>query len=167
MTEERKPVVCRCGQPMQMHEKRRRLKDGRIRYAVFYRCADGWESPKAVTHHPNGLEGARKEALLLATRRPPNLPLTKEQIMGMDDGNAVWYVPKDEREKTDSPLDCAGAIKELIDVYCEEAYLFAAKPTPADIDAARKISGAEQCISCGAPVPEGRQVCPICERKEE
>ena len=23
----------------------------------------------------------------------------------------------------------------------------------------------EKCIACGAPVPEGRQVCPLCEAK--
>ena len=29
----------------------------------------------------------------------------------------------------------------------------------------RWIIQSDQCVMCGAPVPEGRQVCPMCEAK--
>ncbi len=29
----------------------------------------------------------------------------------------------------------------------------------------RNVGGAETCVSCGETIPEGRQVCPGCERR--
>ena len=76
-------------------------------------------------------------------RRPPNLPLTKEQIMGMPDDDAAFIV---KRNCKDEDANCVRvwSIEEIkFDMTkglfnCNAQLVFAAKPTAADIKAARE-----------------------------
>lgn len=97
-------------------------------YERWYECRScGACSPRAIS------DGAAYEA---ATRHMPNLPLTKEQIMGMPDDDALWLV-----EKYDGTIHVQSVfVTDTSRRYplLELFYVFAAKPTPADIEAARK-----------------------------
>lgn len=76
-----------------------------------------------------------EDACAAATRRPPNLPLTKEQIMGMPDDDALWLIGQRCGSVT---VYSAGEIKREIKYYTDVAFAFSAKPAPDDIEAARK-----------------------------
>jgi hypothetical protein len=87
---------------------------------------------------------AIQAAYLAATRRPPNLPLTKEQIMAMQDDAAVWGVSvlRDNEGPDRITVASAAELKELLSDYPYTAFLegiyFAALPSSADIEAGRK-----------------------------
>ena len=153
MSEKRK-VTCPRGHEMHPFEKTRRVarntapstatifpntENEETEYAVYYRCDCGWESPKCITHHENGLDGARKEAYRLATLRPPNLPLTREQVEAMPDLAAVWVFVEERYKPTIITAEHAMLRYQGDTVlpFHSDAMLFAAPPTPADIEAAR------------------------------
>lgn len=98
---------------------------------VNYRCECGAESPIA-----DGMDAA----YIAANKRPENKPLSREQIMGMPGDDAVWYIHKYGGSLN---VICAkGAAYHYADYENKDtgncAIYFAAKPTPADIEAARK-----------------------------
>lgn len=74
-------------------------------------------------------------AYAAATSTPPNLPLTREQVEALPNDDAVWVYTK---TGTDAWVHSAYYAKEYL-VRCggDEIY-FAAKPTAAEVEAARK-----------------------------
>ena len=89
-----------------------------------YRCECGWTSPP---------EMSEESAYLAATRTPPNRPLTLKDMTEYDESDAVWVVSRDGHVAVVNGLDAleyAG--------YEYDALFFARKPSPADIEAARK-----------------------------
>jgi hypothetical protein len=72
-------------------------------------------------------------AALSAQIPKPNMPLTKEQIMGMDKDDAVWCA---DREGALDVLDGQDA-SAYFSAWPNDLY-FEVKPSPADIEAARK-----------------------------
>ena len=89
-----------------------------------YRCECGWTSPP---------EMSEESAYLAATRTPPNRPLTREQVEALDDLSAVWVVGE-----TDIVLMSVGEFKRTYGWCMRYMWMFASKPTHADIEAARK-----------------------------
>lgn len=60
-----------------------------------------------------------------------------------------------------------GEIKSVLDDIQDEGYRITAKGNErvSNAEIAEYISG--RCIICNTEIPEGRQVCPVCERKEQ
>ena len=121
---ERKPVVCPwCGYEMAAYKEPIQGYSGEK--TCLYECAQCCaRSPIAITS---------KDAYAAATRRPENRALTLEGMAEMDESDAVWAVAKDGTVCVVNGLDAheyAG--------YEYDALYFAAKPTPEDIEAARK-----------------------------
>lgn len=86
---------------------------------------------------PNAYGKSEQEAIeaayAAATRTPPNLPLTLKDMTEYDESDAVWVVSMDGNVAVVNGLDAleyAG--------YEYGALFFARKPSPADIEAARK-----------------------------
>jgi hypothetical protein len=85
----------------------------------------------------------QEKAMGAWNRRPPNLPLTYEQLAGLDSVDAVWKVDADwsppliEVMQAKDIQHSNRSQQELNEIYALRVYLFAARPTPADIDAAR------------------------------
>lgn len=132
MSNEHKPVICPwCGLEMFRNphlpystwnkEKGEWEFEGQVNYA----CVCGAQSP---------IKESTKEAIEEATRRPPNRPLTLPELFDLD-GNmdAVWVVDSG-----------CGTVVMSAEEACEWAsdadtvLFFVRKPTPADIEAARK-----------------------------
>jgi len=129
--------------------------NGTKMYSIQYSCECGARSPDA------SVPGTDEAVYLAATRRPPNLPLAKEQIMEMDNDDALWLVDtgKDTQPNEDEMSEESEAgvmsVREFTRVFldiwnddtkafggedtgCIEFVVFAAKPTHADIEATRK-----------------------------
>lgn len=154
MSDERN-VICRCGLEMKLRKGQTLVAcdDGTtympsilgLRCCAYYQCDCGWTSPKRYGETESA---AIEAAYAAATRRPPNRPLTRKQVMKLDDLDAVWIL-HDASEYTvgmnlieQQPGDSA---KDLIRIFarekCKQTFaVFACKPTPADIEAARKES---------------------------
>ena len=100
----------------------------------FYECAQCCaRSPMAVTN---------RDAYNAATRRPPNLPLTREQVEALEPKmTPIWYATIN--------LGLLGMIEAYVaqsdPVYWmhDGMLLFARKPNPADIAAAREAGKGE------------------------
>jgi hypothetical protein len=126
-------IVCRCGKEMEPLYDSDPMEDSDF-YARFV-CKCGWMAPWGKMKHTK--DEARMSAFDAATRRPPNLLLTKKQVMEMDDLDAVWIV----RQSYERILCTAGTLKYRIDFEPSttgQELWFAANPTTADIEAARK-----------------------------
>jgi len=126
-------VKCRyCGSEMELLEVYAYELCGDRPYKNYRCCECGAESPTV---------GVREDALLAANRRPPNPPLTKEQIMGMPGDDAVWWVWFNKLgEHRTTVLSANNSLTNILD-RGPVPLMFAAKPTPADIEAARLQSG--------------------------
>ena len=78
-------------------------------------------------------------AYAAATKRPPNMPLTREQVMALDDLDAVWiFNPWETDPECVVVMGEALFLKETKDIApVWKCILFARNPTHADIEAAR------------------------------
>ncbi len=129
-------VLCRCGQAMtELILFQPGAVDENYRWCVDYRCACGWHSP---LRYGKAEEEARKLAYEAATRRPPNKPLTEEQIMEMINDEAIWSCGRDSEGYDIYVHDAWDTRAHLKNADFEDYLFFAAKPTEADIEAARK-----------------------------
>ena len=119
MSEERKPVICPwCGYEMSL------MSVSDEPYERWYKCYNcEARSPIALTD---------EAAYAAATRRPPNRPLTLPELFDLEDDDAAWVVAENGK------IYAMGA--ECAQEWAGEEHclFFAVKPTPADIEAARK-----------------------------
>ena len=139
MSEERNPVICPwCGEEMvfrvNYHGQDEDEDLGR-RCLGTHACEQcGANSPQIDTWECS----VEMDAYRAATQRPSNLPLTKAQVEGMSGLDAVWIVNTSHI----GIKSAAWLQQELRDVFADvwsaKKLFFAAPPTPADIEAARK-----------------------------
>ena len=125
MSEERKPVLCPQG-----HEMTCMTKEVNARYFISqYSCMCGWTAPK---RHASTKTDAEADAYLASTRRPENRPLTLPELFDLEDDDAGWVVAENGK------IYAMGA--ECAQEWASEEHclFFARKPTPEDIEAARK-----------------------------
>lgn len=128
MSEERKPVVCPwCGWDMVAREAQD-IFHGKYNVYVCEAC----EAVSPIAY-------SDKAAYAAATATPPNLPLTREQVEAMDEWDAVWETYGHEI----SGVAPAKTYRYDLDAYhlFATVMLFARKPTPDDISAARAGKG--------------------------
>ena len=125
MSDERKPVICPCGEEMILCCDQADCGN----YYAQYDCDCGWSSPQCERRTEQEAIEAAYEA---ATRKPPNRPLTLPELFDLGDDDVVWTVFENGRIWA---MGARGAQAWLTD---EHYLLFARKPTPADIEAARK-----------------------------
>ena len=79
-----------------------------------------------------------------ATRRPPNKPLTEEQLNARDDLDAVWEVYVLKNGATNVFLIPARTVKGCyVITNMGDIFLFGARPSLADIEAARAEKGGQ------------------------
>ena len=127
--DERKPVICPwCGWDMVAREGQDIFHG---KYNVY--VCDGCEATSPIAY-------SEDTAYAAATKRPPNLPLTREQAEAMDDLDAVWM----HLEMSDHIL--VSSVKSILTSSMPVpvgAIMFARKPTPEDIAAARAGKGEE------------------------
>lgn len=131
MSDERKPVMCPwCGGEM---VRSAIIARARGCYKATYRCK------KCKISAPFGetkstWREAEDDAYLAATHRPPNRPMTREQVEEMPDLAAVW-----SHGTLLCQLHAAKDVRRFIQRgWTDGEMFFAAHPTPADIEAARK-----------------------------
>jgi hypothetical protein len=129
-----------CGSEMvkQMQSRFNQMM-GTKEYHGHYACQMcGSSAPES--EYLTDLSAAEESAYAAATRTPPNRPLTRAQVAEKDGYDAVWRVNKMSGYLY-RPMS-AKDVRDLIECesvnYCENLWYFAAKPTPADIEAARK-----------------------------
>lgn len=124
MNEERK-VFCRCGLEMELRYIGRNQRGYRARY----HCSCGWKSPTCCGDTE---AHAAEAAYLAATRRPENRPLLLPELFDLEDDDAAWVVAENGK------IYAMGA--ECAQEWASEEHclFFARKPTPEDIEAARK-----------------------------
>lgn len=84
---ERKVVICPCGKEMRLIVDRCVDWKQVPVFRAYYKCKCGWQSPVSLDYDKLV---ARNKALAFATRRPPNRPLTLEQVQAMEPHTAVW-----------------------------------------------------------------------------
>lgn len=135
---EQKVVKCRCGKDM--HPYHGQYYSG-CRYWARYECECGWCAPLIVG---DTADEAIEVAYLAATPTPPNRPMTREQVEAMDDLDAVWiahYCVTPEMFEQTPTIMLAREIKRAECKMLGFAWLYAKRPTPADIEAARKEHG--------------------------
>ena len=122
MSDERKRVLCPwCGWEMVAREGQDIFHG---KYSAY--VCEGCEAVSPISY-------SEDSAYVAATRTPPNPPLTLEGMAELDESDAVWVVAKDGTVCVVNGLDAleyAG--------YEYDALYFAANPSPADIEAARK-----------------------------
>jgi len=124
MSDERKPVICPwCGWEMVAREGQD-IFHGKYN---AYVC-EGCESVSPIAY-------SEDSAYTAATRTPPNRPLTEEQIYESDDKDAIWAY---ENGVLYEPISAAKTWELLSCENYKDTMFFACKPTPADIEAARK-----------------------------
>lgn len=135
MTDERNPVLCPwCGFEMAAYTISIQGYSGEK--TCFYECAQCCaRSPIAITN---------KDAYAAATRRPPNRPMTREQIenSGLQDNDAVWIMSRTNENAALHLIDGC-SLKQLmwecrISADTNTWVWLRRKPTPEDIEAARK-----------------------------
>lgn len=128
-------VICPCGEAMnEIIIKSTSAVDEKYRFSSQYRCVCGWSAP--IRYGKTESE-AHEAAYAAATRRPPNKPLNREQIRRLSPDDAIWTYQLhgdlvwvlSARYVQNYILPCLG---------WESDIMFASKPSPADIDAARK-----------------------------
>lgn len=130
-------VTCRyCGHEMQPDEKTcvSVYAEGhwKSQQPVNYRCECGAESPIA-----DGMVAA----YIAANKRPENKPLSREQIMEMDRGDAVWVYRSEALQWVHS----AHYVRQFLLIGGADVVMyFAAKPTPEDIEAAKKAAALKE-----------------------
>lgn len=131
VTDERKPVICPwCGGQMDLEVSVGYSGDDDygLECLGHYVCKCGACTPTA--HHYESC--IADETYLAATATPPNLPLTLAELFTLDDTDAVWIVSGNGK------IMAMGA--ECAQEWASEEHclFFARKPTPEDIEAARK-----------------------------
>ncbi len=141
MADERKPVTCPQGHEMKLAVEHRQYAWTRPslppHWFAHYYCDCGWIAPD------DGGGDTKQEAInaayAAATRRPPNKPLTREQIYKMHDLDAIWIVYPDEKDREPCVMPVifltSGGMR---DEQLKHCIIFASNPTPADIEEARK-----------------------------
>lgn len=96
---------------------------------------------KCGSHTPWGLGKSKTEAIVAAnlseTRRPPNLPLTEAQIMALPDDDAIYTIGFAKDIYVWDSKETKLYMQKFLNRPINRLF-FAAKPTPADIEAARK-----------------------------
>lgn len=123
MPDERKPVICPwCGFEMAAYTISIQGYSGEKK--CFYECAQCCaRSPMAVTN---------RDAYAAATRTPPNRPMDYKTIYNLTDREPVWRVDKDD------DVIVLGGYNAWRKYDAVRYLYFAANPSPADIEAARK-----------------------------
>ena len=133
MPDEHKPVICPCGKEMELWETAGTLPV--YKFIAYYQCGCGWTSPvRDGTTREETIEAAYEAA----TRRPENRPLTLPELFDLDpEADAVWVVTDNDVCVMNAEAACEWASDADIVLF------FAAKPTPADIEAARSSQNAK------------------------
>jgi hypothetical protein len=138
---EQKPVICPwCGGKMKLSPMVSGTDTGFMELEGLYYTRYGCENPECFIDAPKGdwkatKKAAKEAAYAAATRRPPNLPMAYKTSEVIGDDDPVWiYRWNGEKYSFQFGLD------ESTRLFCavNGMYVFAAKPTLADIDAARK-----------------------------
>lgn len=129
MSEEHKPVMCRCGEEMHFVTIEREASCGEAPWFGYYTCDCGWMAPSREGDTP---EDCERNAYAAATRRPPNRPLDYKTIYNMTDREPVWRVDKDD------DVIVLGGYNAWRKYDAVRYLYFSANPSPADIEAARK-----------------------------
>ena len=138
MSDERKPVICPwCGWEMVAREGQD-IFHGKYN---AYVC-DGCEAVSPIAYSEDA-------AYVAATRTPPNRPLTHEQVLAMDPYDAVWMISVNPAPIPMRSVRAAEWVqRQLTDrsggEWMDRKLLFADKPAPADIEAARKEANHER-----------------------
>lgn len=125
------PVICKCGRTMVCVSESKREHDDKP-YQARFRCLCGWWGPKRGGYTQEEANERAREAA-----NPPNLPLTREQVEAMDELAAVW-VAYEEDDVATNIIFAADALYTIRQGNRDKGLYFAAKPTPEDIEAARK-----------------------------
>lgn len=127
MPDERKPVICPwCGWEMVAREGQD-IFHGKYN---AYVC-DGCEAVSPIAYSEDAAYAA-------ATATPPNLPLDKDSLLRLNpSSDAVWYVIEGWKESS-QVISAHSAQDDPVYWLAPDMLLFAAKPTPEDIEAARK-----------------------------
>ena len=134
MSDERKPVMCPwcklSGCNVVMAKQRESV--GMTTGEDYYFCPECHSHSPHIATSDGNWDKASNDCYLAATRTPPNLPLTQEQVEEMPRNAAIWEVTPSNGLVG---LEFAGIIKSFVR---SDSLYFAAPPTPADIAAARK-----------------------------
>lgn len=135
MSDERKPVMCPwcklSGCNVVMAKQRESV--GMTTGEDYYFCPECHSHSPHIATSDGNWDKASNDCYLAATRTPPNKPMTFDGMVALDEADAVWVVSKDGAVCVVNGLDAleyAG--------YEYDALYFARKPTPEDIEAARK-----------------------------
>ena len=124
MSEERKPVMCPwCGWEMVAREGQDIFHG---KYSAY--VCEGCEAVSPIAYSGDAAYAA-------ATATPPNRPLTLAEIKNRDDFDAIWWVRKNDNQTF---VFAVYEFKGMTSEFSAERWAFAAKPTSADIEAARK-----------------------------
>lgn len=117
-------VLCPwCGEEMECHNNL-----SSIRYHCFH-CG-------AVA--PFGEMKTHESAYQAAMRRPPNKPMTKEQLYALPNDAAIWVCYNDGVRREGAFPTSASWGKFYPDLCCDNGMAFSSLPTNADIEAARR-----------------------------
>ena len=100
-------------------------------YWGLFRCRELDHAPEWDGHTP----AQAIERIEQMTVPPPNRPLTLAEIKNRDDFDAIWWVRKNDNQTF---VFAVYEFKGMTSEFSAEMWAFAAKPTPADIEAARK-----------------------------
>lgn len=125
---------CRhCGQEILSSQLETRYDMNGGKVSCRLRCGCGASTPWG--EYCKDREKAIEAAFLAATSAKPNPPLNREQVMEMRDLDAVWIVNAEH-----IGIKPAAWLKSDIfaDIWAEKKLYFAAPPSTADIEAARK-----------------------------
>ena len=92
-----------------------------------------------------------------------------DKKLNFERGNAIKYIcragKKDKSKEIEDLQKAAWYINHEIERLQKNSLGKTAKRAA---DSIRKLTESlNSCVACGEVVPEGRQVCPVCERKEE
>jgi hypothetical protein len=108
---------------------------GKETYGATWRIWNKWPTAEQMAATP--WDGKKDDAYLAATRRPPNLPLKKDQIMALPSGTPVVCSPKGMAGFT--VIHLSETVQKRYNALLSWEYDFwMTVPTPADIEAARK-----------------------------
>jgi len=135
VSDENKPVICPwCGRAMfrtpckqglrWIEETKEWVHEGEINFT----CICGAQTP-IKENTPTAIKAA------MDTHRPPNRPLTREQVAEMPALSGVWVYEDNENILLETAETAIIDYEEGISTGC---IYFSAPPTPADIEAARK-----------------------------
>ena len=142
-TEERKSVICPCGEEMHFAVIEREAYCGEAPWFGYYTCDCGWMAPSRTGDTP---EDCERNAYAAAIHTPPNSPLTQDQIEKMPRLSAVWvyFSPKFDPMIMSARDAFSGFRDDAIIKHPIGSLFFAQPPAQSDIEAALSAKGENQ-----------------------